>query len=677
YDLTLNMWYGNNGTSYILYERLGLNGEFKAVEQGKLVDTSPNSQKIVIPVRDRKVEGMYYYYVELINSFGKSKGETINVKVGGGEYSNITIINVDNEKSEVQFTVPQGKSTFKLSNSVSKGTSFTVIGNNNTVAKATIVNGDTLSIDGISGGRSGLKIVDTKSGEVRHIGVRVKNIDGTLPKLPDYVSIGQVSEDTKNDLDFWKDINGGDKNKRVDIRYIYINGGPINGWRNSLTEEGARAKKYINESLKLGIIPYFVFYNIPDAAEDYNIDLRNINDKVYMEAYYKDLAYFIDIINKYAGNETVGIVLEPDFLGYMMQQSGKRPTAIEAAGVETAYSSGVLTKGKDPEFKNTVTGLCESINYIIEKNAPNAIFGWQFNTWAYGETGVPSQGLMHATEKMGWDEGRKFIKEVAEKTAQYYMEAGINSYGADFMSIDKYGLDGAFEPGSANNPEASMWLWNADLWNNYLYYTKQLHETTKLPVTLWQLPVGHLNESQEPNPYNGGLFGNLDNTVGKYEDSAPTFFFGDTFKPGVGKRLDYFKKNEAKNPKVKVNGDTVTYGSHIEEAMEAGVTTMLFGAGVGASTDAVGTPPADNYWWITKAQRYYNNPVKIKVDDSKPIYEKEDVNLDGKIDKLDLQLVATLYNLTAVSNRWNSKYDINKDNIIDLFDMVMISKKSI
>ncbi|MGL5352310.1 MAG: hypothetical protein ACRDA5_03175, partial [Clostridium sp.] len=455
YDLTANMWYGNNGTSYVLYERLGLNGEFKAVEQGNLVDSSPNSQKIVIPIRGRKVEGMYYYYIELSNSYGKSKGEIINVKVGGGEYSNITIANVDNEKSEVQFTVPQGKSTFKLSNSVSKGTNFTVIGNNNTVAKASIVNGDTLTIDGITSGRSGLKIVDTKSGETRHIGVRVKNIDGTLPKLPDYVSVGQVSEDTKNDLDFWKDINTGDKNKRADIRYIYINGGPINGWRNSSAEEGARAKNYINESLKLGMVPYFVFYNIPDAAEDYNIDLRHINDKAYMEGYYKDLAYFIDIINKYAGNETVGIVLEPDFLGYMMQLSGKRPTAIEAAGVETAYSSGVLTKGKDPEFKNTVTGLCESINYIIEKNAPNVIFGWQFNTWGYAEMGVPSQGLMHATEKMGFDVGRKFIKQAGEKTAQYYMEAGITSYGADFISIDKYGLDGAYEPGAANNPEGS------------------------------------------------------------------------------------------------------------------------------------------------------------------------------------------------------------------------------
>ena len=111
--------------------------------------------------------------------------------------------------------------------------------------------------------------------------------------------------------------------------------------------------------------------------------------------------------------------------------------------------------------------------------------------------------------------------------------------------------------------------------------------------------------------------------------------------------------------------------------MEAGVTTMLFGAGVGASTDCVGTPPADNYWWITKAQRYYNNPVIIKPDNLKPIYEKEDVNEDGKINNLDLQAVGNLYNIKLSSSNWNSKYDINKDNIIDLFDLVLINKKVI
>lgn len=634
YDITCNMWYGNNATSYTLYERIGIKGEFKAVANGTLVDDTPNKQSFVVNITGRTTPGTYYYYAELTNSYGTTAGDTINLKVGSADESKIVIDKVDDEKTALQFTVSQGESTYKLINVDSQTPNFTVISSNTSAVKASIVDNDTLKIDAIAAGRSGLRIEDTTTKEVRQIGVRVREANGSLSSMPSYVSIGQVSEDTTNDLDFWKDIDTDDTNKRCDIRYIYVNGGPISGWRTWTTEDGARVKTYIKESLKMGMIPYFVYYNIPDDKEDYNVDLQHINDKTYMEAYYKDLKFFLDICNEYAGDETVGIVLEPDFLGYMMQQSGKKPSEIAAAGVESLYTSGILenntpstlsvndsvyntTKAKVtysnvPTFPNTVTGLVESINYIINETCPNANFGWQFNTWGYSEIGVPGKGLMHSTETMGFEEGRAFIKTAAEKTAEYYMDAGILSNGADFISIDKYGLDGAYEAGAAEDPESSRWLWNADMWNNYLFYTKTLHETTKFPVTLWQLPVGHLNSSQEPNPYGSALFPDLTNAVGLYEDSAPTFFFGDSFKPGSDKRMQYFSTNVANDPKVTVNGDTITYGNHIQEANDAGVTTILFGAGVGASTDAVGSPPADSYWWITKAQRYFQNPVPLK-----------------------------------------------------------------
>lgn len=673
YDITVNMWYGNNGTSYKLYERFGLNGEYKIIKEGILTDSSPNPQNFTIPIRGTSKNGMYYYYVELINQFGSTKGDTISVQVGGGEHSNIVLSGIDNEKSEYQFTINQGNNNIKLYNKSNVNSTFTVSTNNKTVIDAKIINGNNLVINGLESGRSSLKITDENTGEVRYVGIRVREKNGQLPGIPKYVSLGQVSEDSKNDLDFWKDFSDDDKNKRVDIRYIYLNDGPINGWRKSTTEDGGRAKKYISESLKLGMIPYFVYYNIPDTAEDYNIDLRHINDREYMSAYYEDLIFFLDIVREYAGDELVGIVLEPDFLGYMMQQSGKRPNEITAIGVESAYESGVLIKGVDPEFPNTVTGLCESINYIINKSNLNITFGWQFNTWGYAKQGVPGQGLMHATEYMGYTEGREFIKNAAIETAKYYMEAGILSYGADFISIDKYGLDGAYQAGAAQDPEKSNWLWNADLWNNYLYYTKSLHETTNKPVTLWQLPVGHLNQSQEQNPYGGGLFPELPNVSGKYEDSAPTFFFGDTFKPGLGNRFNYFKRNESNDSKIKVNGDLVTYESHIEEAKQSGVTTLLFGAGVGMSTDCVGSPPADNYWWITKAQRYYKNPVLL--DSNEEVLLEEDINMDGIININDLSLLGTKYNLKNTDINWNNKFDINKDNIIDILDIIRIAKK--
>lgn len=612
YNISVSMWYGNNATCYVLYERKGKTGTYEPVVTGTLADDTPTQQIFSISITGRTLPGTYWYYLEFRNQYGSTCSDEISVSVGSSTTSKIILEKIDADDIANQYVMSQGTDTFMIDYSESEECEFEVISSNTSVATASIVNGNELKIEAISGGRTGIKLVETKTGEERYFGIRVKEEDGSLAALPSYLAIGQVSEDSAADLNFWKDVSGDDTNKRVDIRYIYINGGPISGWQSwSPDDPEKRVRSYITESLKLGIIPYFVYYNIPDGSESYDVDLNHINDQSYMEAYYKDLIFFLETCDKYDDGETVGIVLEPDFIGYMMQNSGKSPSEITASGVEGVYSSGILTKGVDPDFPNTLEGIVESINYIISTKYPSAIFGWQFNTWSYSN-GVPGQGLMHATESMGFELGRNFIKNAAEETARYYMSAGILSYGADFISIDKYGLDGAYQGDAAENPKDSSWLWNSDLWNNYLYYTKTLHETTQMPVTLWQIPVGHLNHSLESNPYDGGLFPDLTNKEANYEDSAPTFFFGDTFEPGSTARMEYFSTNVYNDLKVHINGNAVTYESHMQEAADAGVTCILFGAGVGASTDAVGYPPTDNYWWITKAQRYYENPIWLK-----------------------------------------------------------------
>lgn len=610
YDIKCNIWYGNNATSYKLYERFGPKGEFVLIEQGKLEDKTPEAQEVTVEIRNRTKSGTYYYYAEFINEFGKSESKPIEVVVGSNGNSKIVIDKIDDDGVQAQFTVEQGIHEYGLSNSKNDKSEFEVISNNKDVTKATIIDGNKLKIEGITHGRSGLKIVDKVTGDERQIGVRVKKKNGDLPGMPEYVSIGQVSEDREEDLNFWKDIDDDYTNKRTDIRYIYMNGGPFSGWRSWTTEDGARAKTYITESLKMGMIPFFVYYNIPDNEESYETDLKHINDKEYMEAYYKDLKFLLDICKEYGGDETIGMVFEPDFLGYMMQQSGKKPEEISAL-VDAAYSSGILEKGKDPDFGNNVKGLVESINYIVDKYYKEAYYGWQFNIWSYSSPEIPNQGLLHKTESLGWEAGREFIKQVAKETADYYYSAGITSYGADFISIDKYGLDGAFEDGAADDPEKSKWFWNADIWDNYLLYTEILHKETELPVVLWQIPVGHINGSDSKSPYTGEAFKELENKPGLYEDSATTYFFGDTFTAGNENRLKYFSKNEANDSKLKVSGDKITWGGHIEEAKKAGIVSILFGAGVGASTDAVGSPPTDDYFWITKAQHYYDNVVKL------------------------------------------------------------------
>ena len=186
------------------------------------------------------------------------------------------------------------------------------------------------------------------------------------------------------------------------------------------------------------------------------------------------------------------------------------------------------------------------------------------------------------------------------------------------MSIDKYGYDAVgYEHAAEANPQTSTWFWNQTLWNNYLTFVQAMHDESGLPVVLWQLPVGHINSSTLANPA-GGVFPDLsDDASQHYEDSAPTFFLGDTFNPGAGARFNYFSgafNGTDTDPmqNLATNGTTIAWGSAMGLAANAGVRVALFGAGIGDSTAGTGTPPTDGGWWITAAQSYFiNGPVPL------------------------------------------------------------------
>src|SRR5262249_55449620 len=139
-----------------------------------------------------------------------------------------------------QLTVPQGVTTFSVS--VGSGTGRLIAASNNpAVATAVVDPNGTLRITGLRAGRAGLRLTDAATNAVRHVGVRVRNADGGLPGIPDHVMIGSVSEDTPGDLALWRNFGSGATNTRVDLRYIYLNGGPFNGWYTWSGGAGSRA----------------------------------------------------------------------------------------------------------------------------------------------------------------------------------------------------------------------------------------------------------------------------------------------------------------------------------------------------------------------------------------------------------------------------------------------------
>ncbi|MDP7519107.1 MAG: cellulose binding domain-containing protein, partial [Phycisphaerales bacterium] len=117
------------------------------------------------------------------------------------------------------------------------------------------IDGNQLVLHAKESGFASVRVDDATNGDRVLLGIAVRGTDGNMPGLPNYLAVGSVSEDVGSHLEFFRDFGSGDTNRRVDVRYIYINGGPINGWRTWTSEEGQRVSNYIRNSKQLGMIP--------------------------------------------------------------------------------------------------------------------------------------------------------------------------------------------------------------------------------------------------------------------------------------------------------------------------------------------------------------------------------------------------------------------------------------
>lgn len=74
YQIKFEIWWGNNGTSYKLFENDAV------IKEGSLEANSPNSQSKSFPI-EKAENGTYTYKLELSNSFGSVTSNTISVNV--------------------------------------------------------------------------------------------------------------------------------------------------------------------------------------------------------------------------------------------------------------------------------------------------------------------------------------------------------------------------------------------------------------------------------------------------------------------------------------------------------------------------------------------------------------------------------------------------------------------
>lgn len=539
--------------------------------------------------------GLNVLKIRALDNQGTQKERAIQIRINNPAFETISFANLPNQIKMINGI----QKTFVFDKTITQ-----VIKRDPTLITH-IINNNQITFSSTRPGRSGLKIT-TSDNQVYFVGLRVDNSNGTVPKYPNHVAVGSVSEDIDDDVNFYN--NGMDntnllKNNRMDVRYIYINGGPLIGWN---TWQPDRAKKFTKNSLKMGLVPFFIFYNIPDGGESYTTDLEHIRNPSYMTAYFQNIILFLNDVKSEVGDEFFGVILEPDFLGYMQQNS--EPITSATSVTETSIGLNIGT------LQSLVHRINKTFNDKRLSDNLNFEFGWQFNLWAKPNV-AGIRGIIRETDTGNFNVQLNKIIQTAKDIYDYGNNVGVMSHNADFVSIDKYGLDALGYSNSSNpaDPSSYTWFWNNDHWNNYLKFVNKLKIESGKHVILWQIPVGHINGSTTINQYTNTNFVLLNNTSKRYEDSATTFFFGDNlnFSNDLA-RFNYFSQNLHNDSKLVANSATkvITFGNHFQEVYENGTKLILMGAGVGDSTDGIGLEGVtltDDHFWIQKLQDYYIN----------------------------------------------------------------------
>lgn len=428
---------------------------------------------------------------------------------------------------------------------------------------------------------------------------------GPVSWHPGYLSIGSVYTPGSTVDSFFTTLKS--HGKLPNYGYEYLIGGDFPNW-------AATTTTMVTHSQQFGMTPVLVDYGMNGNIDGTSVDFTNMQNGSWLTTYFQALKNAATAAGAAAPGKPVGWVIEPDMLGYLQQNYAANygnDAARMPAATSAVYSSGVLASGSDPAFGNNLKGLVEAINYTIKKYDPSAFVGWQINDWAVRDA-------LKDTDTQGWTAGRQSVTNIATQVANFAKTADIG-YHADFAAFDQWGQD--FGILRDPNPAADIRYLNAAHWSNYLLYVQTIRQSLGLPAVLWQIPVGHLNSTLAPSPayWNAsGRFPDLDNaSPEENEDSAATFFYGDSFTSS-GNNLAFYSSNPGNDPKVTVNGNTVSWGSHLPDAAAAGVVAILFGAGTGTGTygvpEMVGgnqTHPGDFDYWVTRTQSYLASPVTL------------------------------------------------------------------
>jgi hypothetical protein len=322
------------------------------------------------------------------------------------------------------------------------------------------------------------------------------------------------------------------------LRYQYLSGGVNTGrdWEHWATGHGSFATDYVAESVANGFTPVFSFYELRQSLPGANIsneldaDMTNLDDRSTMRSYFQDLQTLLVLLGKARASKVV-LHVEPDMWGYIEQRYGdnarRAPVQVSATGL--------------PELRglpNNATGLARAIVHLRNLYAPNVLLAYHLSVWG---TDKDLHGSKLTTPQ---------VDQIAARSARFSRSLDT---AFDLMFAEFTNSDAGYQQTVLGMPNA---FWSGADYARQVRYLGDVHRTLRLPIVLWQIPVGNT------------LYRTENNTTGHYQDNRVQWLLGG------GNR------------------------SHLRAYAHAGVVALLFGSGIPQGTcacdadhDGVTNPP--------------------------------------------------------------------------------------
>ncbi len=323
------------------------------------------------------------------------------------------------------------------------------------------------------------------------------------------------------------------------LRYHYLAGGVNSGstWQSWAMGDGSFVTNYVNDSIANGIIPVFSYYELrqsqPGAGQgdEQTAVLANLRNAQTMRAWFEDLKVLFQRAG--ATGQPVVLQLEPDLWGYVQVQGGD-----DAASVPARVASSGMDELRG--LPDNAAGVAQAVKRLRDTYAPQVRLGYPMSIWGTGKDIAAS------------NEGDDAIDALSRRSTRFYRSLHA---AFDVLFTEVADRDAGYAVKRDGRPPSEAWWDDAD-WHRFARYVGNVHADTRLPVAIWQIPLGNT------------LYRAMNDTPHHYADNRVQWLLGSSDR------------------------------SHLHALMDAGVVALLFGSGQGDGTcacdaagDGVTNPP--------------------------------------------------------------------------------------